>query len=481
MKRGFQKKRNIIKNMDLKQVVTIVNQIAKERGIDPVRVLEGVEDSIATAYRKEYGERGEVIKAKIDPSTGEVKFWQVKEVVDESMVRVVEEEEPTPDGVVTPEALEEKRGAFIEDEDGEEKLPRYNPERHMFLDEAKTVKADVVLGDKLEFPLEPKLDFGRIAAQSAKQVILQKFREAEKDAIFGEFKDREGKIVSGLIHRFDRGNVHVDLGRITGIMFANETIPGEHYGVNQRMRFYVIAIQENRRGQPEIVLSRAHPRFIAKLFELEVPEIADGTVEIKGVAREAGSRTKMAVHSDIQGVDPIGSCVGQRGTRVMAVTNELGNEKIDIVEWSEDPGEFIAASLSPAKVKRTDIMPKHEAKVIVPEDQLSLAIGKGGQNVRLAAKLTGWKIDVRSEMNPDEVQEDGIAEVVIDDAGVAVIEPEVAPVVEAPIEESPVAEEESPIEEEKPKAEEKPAKVKKGKSKRSSSEKTVLIPRPEEE
>jgi N utilization substance protein A len=176
------------------------------------------------------------------------------------------------------------------------------------------------------------------------------------------------------------------------------------------MRFYVLAIQENRRGQPEIVLSRSHPRFIAKLFELEVPEIADGTVQIKGIAREAGSRTKMAVATDVQGVDPIGSCVGQRGTRVMAVTNELGNEKIDIVEWSENPEEYISATLSPAKVKEVQIFEKHEARVIVPEDQLSLAIGKGGQNVRLAAKLTGWKIDVRSEMNPNEVQEGGIAE-----------------------------------------------------------------------
>ena len=392
--------------MDLKQIVTIINQIARERGIDPTRVLEGVEDSLATAYRKEYGERGEVVKAKINPDTGEVKFWQVKEVVDETTVRMPVEGEEEEDL----SAAESAAHAPETDEEGEGKLPRYNPERHMLLEEAKGVKSDAALGDKLEFPLEPKLDFGRIAAQSAKQVILQKFREAEKEAVLGEFKDKEGKIISGLIHRFDRGNVHVDLGRISGIMFMNETIPGERYSVNSRMRFYVLAIQENRRGQPEIVLSRSHPKFIAKLFELEVPEIADGTVSIKGIAREAGSRTKMAVYSDIPGVDPIGSCVGQRGTRVMAVTNELGNEKIDIVEWSETPAEYISASLSPAKVKEVQVFDKHEARVIVPEDQLSLAIGKGGQNVRLAAKLTGWKIDVRSEMNPNEVLEDGVAE-----------------------------------------------------------------------
>ncbi len=394
--------------MDLKQIVTIINQIAKERGINADLVLEGVEDSIATAYRKEYGERGEIVKAKINADTGEVKFWQIKEVVDESTVCMPANVE---------ENSEESTIIAPTNEEAEIKLPYYNPERHILIEEAKIVKPDVVVGDKLEFDLEPKLDFGRIAAQSAKQVILQKFREAEKEAVFGEFKDKEGKIISGLIHRFDRGNVHVDLGRVSGIMFANEAIPGERYGINTRMRFYIITIQENRRGQLEIVLSRSHPRFIAKLFELEIPEIADGTVVIKSIAREAGSRAKIAVHTDVAGVDPIGSCVGQRGTRIMAVTNELGNEKIDIVEWSDNPEELIAASLSPAKVKEVKIFDKHEARVLVPGDQLSLAIGKGGQNVRLAAKLTGWKIDVRSEMNPNEVQEGGVAEQEIEGGG----------------------------------------------------------------
>jgi len=393
-----------INQMDLKQIVTIINQIAKERGIDAARVLEGVEDSLATAYRKEYGQKGEVVRAKINSSTGEVNFWQIKEVVDESIVRIPEEKEAE-DSVIEDNKPQEESDEIIEN-----KLPLYHPERHIFIAEAQNIKPDAVIGDSLEFPLEPKLDFGRIAAQSAKQVILQKFREAEKEAVFSEFKDKEGKIISGIIHRFDRGNVHVDLGRISGIMFANEAVPGEHYGASSRMRFYIVTIQENRRGQPEIILSRAHPRFIAKLFELEVPEIADGTVVIKGVAREAGSRTKMAVFSDAQGVDPIGSCVGQRGTRIMAVTNEIGHEKIDIVEWSANPEEYLAASLSPAQVKEVQVFGKNEARVLVPANQLSLAIGKGGQNVRLAAKLTGWKIDVRSEMNPNEEQEDGVAE-----------------------------------------------------------------------
>jgi len=392
--------------MDLKQTVIIINQIAKERGIDAARVLEGVEDSLATAYRKEYGQRGEIVRTKINSDTGEVNFWQIKEVVDESVVRLPIEE--TKSLVVEDVKLQEESSENTAST--ENKLPLYHQERHIFITEARDIKSDAVIGDVLEFPLEPKLDFGRIAAQSAKQVILQKFREAEKEAVFSEFKDKEGKIISGIIHRFDRGNVHVDLGRISGIMFANETIPGEHYSASSRMRFYILTIQENRRGQPEIILSRAHPRFIVKLFELEVPEIADGTVSIKGIAREAGSRAKMAVFSDVQGVDPIGSCVGQRGTRIMAVTNEIGHEKIDIIEWSENPEEYLAAALSPAQVKEVQVFGKNEARVLVPANQLSLAIGKGGQNVRLAAKLTGWKIDVRSEMSPDEEQEGGVAE-----------------------------------------------------------------------
>mgnify|MGYP003392859881 CR=1 FL=1 len=397
--------------MDFKQIVSIINQIAKERGIDAEKVLAGVEDSIATAYRKEYGERGEIIKAKINSETGDVRFWREKEVVDESTVRILTEEEAAEEAAAAEARAAEGLAPVSEpEEESEEKLPRYNPERHILLAEAKEIDPGVSLGSIMEFPLEVKLDFGRIAAQSAKQVILQKFREAEKDAVIGEYRHKEGKVVSGLIHRFDRGNVFVDLGRVSGIMFPNETIPGEHYIPNERMRFYVVAVQENRRGQPEIVLSRAHPNFIGKLFEMEVPEIADGTVEIKEVAREAGSRTKIAVHSNVAGVDPIGSCVGQRGTRVMAVTNELGPEKIDIIEWSEDPAKFIASSLSPASVVSVEVLPKSESRVIVPDDQLSLAIGKGGQNVRLAAKLTGWKIDVRSENNPEERQEDGTAD-----------------------------------------------------------------------
>jgi len=220
-----------------------------------------------------------------------------------------------------------------------------------------------------------------------------------------EYIGKEGEIVSGTVQRVERGNIYVDLGRASGIMFYTESIPGEHYRIGERLKFYLLAVQDETRV-PGLILSRSHPKFVSKLFEMEVPEIHNELVEIKAVAREAGSRTKIAADSKVEGVDPIGSLVGQRGTRVMAVTNELGNEKIDIIGWSEAPDKFIAAALSPAKVVSVEVLPRREARVMVPEDQLSLAIGKGGQNVRLAAKLTGWKIDVRSDSRPDVVQFD---------------------------------------------------------------------------
>lgn len=380
--------------MDLKQLAIAAEQIAAEKGISADKVLGAIEAAIAAAYKKEYRKRSEIIRAKFNLKTGEVEFYQVKIVVDPSQVRVVSETE------------EEERGVMTSDES--EELPRYNPDRHIFLEEARKIKSDAQVDEEIESQLEVHSDFGRIAAQTAKQVILQNIREAERSSIKDEFADKEGTIVSGVVQRFDRGNVFVNLGRAVGIMYPNESIPGEHYRVGDRMRFYILAVQDDAR-RPGIVLSRSHPNFVAKLFELEVPEIADGTVEIKEIAREAGSRTKIAVASKEEGVDPVGSAVGQRGTRVMAVTNELGNEKIDIIEWSEDPAKFIGNAVSPAKAKMVEVLERREARVLVSEDQLSLAIGKGGQNVRLAAKLTGWKIDVRSQSNPDEVLEGGVA------------------------------------------------------------------------
>ena len=376
--------------IDIKNLNRAIEQIAAEKNIKPLAVLEAIEYSVAAAYKKEYAKRGENIKTKLDLKTGELKFWKVKTVVDKNTVIVKNKDEEI---AVEPESV----------------IPIYNSDRHIFIEEARQINSDIQIGDELEMSLEAHEDFGRIAAQTAKQVILQKIREAERESIKKEFQGKEGEIISGVVQRMERGNVFIDLGRATGVMFFNETIPGEYYRVGNRLRFYILAIQEEAR-LPGIVLSRAHPKFVSKLFEMEVPEIAEGAVEIKAIARESGNRTKIAVASKIEGVDPIGACIGQRGTRVMAVTGELGNEKIDIIEWSENPEKFVSASLSPAKVKAVQILQRREAKVFVPDDQLSLAIGKNGQNVRLAAKLTGWKIDVRSLARPDEAIAEGIAE-----------------------------------------------------------------------
>ena len=378
--------------MDLKNLHRAIEQISQEKGIPAEKILEAIESSIAAAYKKEYEKKGEMIKAKFDLRTGELKFWLVKTVADETTVRIPKEGEEE-----------------VTDTSEEELLPRYNSDRHILIADAKDIKKDAVLGEELLFPLEPHDDFGRIAAQTAKQVVLQKLREAERDAVMTEFKNKEGEIVSGLVQRFERGSIIVELGRATGIMFGSEAVPGEHYKPGDRLKFYVVAIQDAQK-LPGIILSRSHPKFVAKLFALEVPEIADNTVEVKAIAREPGSRTKIAVSSNAPAIDPVGACVGQRGTRVMTVSNELGQEKIDIIEWSEDPVEFIGNALSPAKTKNVEILPKREARAYIEENQLSLAIGKGGQNVRLAAKLTGWKIDVRSLARPEEVQAEGIAE-----------------------------------------------------------------------
>ena len=389
--------------LDLKSLNWAIKQIAEEKGLEESQIFAAVESAIAAAYKKEYGKKGEIIHVKLNSKTGKMDFWKVKTIVDETTVRIIKEEDENDQRPTTnDQRLEGKMKNEKIGEDDEEKLPRYNPERHILINEAKEIKPDAQLGDELVFSLEEHQDFGRIAAQTAKQVILQKIREAERDSIRKEFQNKEGEILSGAVQRIERGSVFVDFGRAMGIMFYNETIPGEHYKIGERLRFYIVAVQEEEGKRPGIILSRSHPEFIKKLFELEVPEIAEGLVEIKALAREAGSRTKIAVVAKEESVDPIGACVGQRGTRVMTVTNELGNEKIDIIEWYDDPAKFIAASLSPAKVQEVQIMPRKEAKVMVPEDQLSLAIGKDGQNARLAAKLTGWKIDIRSQSRPEE-------------------------------------------------------------------------------
>jgi len=371
--------------MEKKDFLSAVTQIAEEKGIPPAKVLETIEQALAAAYKKDYGKKGQVIRAKLDPESGEVKFWQVKLVVDKKMIYSEKELEK----------LKEKK----ETED-EEKV-RFNPEKHVMIEEAKKINPEIKPGEELIFPLKTQKDYGRIAAQTAKQVIMQKIREAEKESILEEYKSKEGQIISGIVQRIESKNVFLDIGKTLGILTKEEQVPGEFYRPGQRLKVYVLKIEETPRG-PLIFLSRAYPKLVSKLFELEVPEISAGQVQIKSIAREAGSRTKIAVASNVEGIDPIGASVGQRGTRVQVVINELGGEKIDIIEYSDNPEKYIANSLSPAKVLEVKIMPKNKALVIVPEDQLSLAIGKDGQNVRLAAKLTGWKIDVRAPEKAEE-------------------------------------------------------------------------------
>ncbi len=362
---------------DLKVIHSVLGQLEEERGIPKEKIIEAIEMALATAYKKEYGKRGQIVRATFDVNTGATEFFQVKIAVDDTKVINI------PEGEELPELAED------------DERVRYNPEHHIWIDEARLIKKNVELDEEMLFPLEPKDDFGRIAAQTAKQVIIQKIREAEKVSVLGEYGKREGDIVSGTVQRVERGTIFVDMGRATGVLPFEEQIRSEHFKQGERLRAYLFRVEESPRGV-FLKLSRSHPKFLEKLFEIEAPEIANKTVEVKAVAREAGSRSKIAVISHDSHIDPIGSLVGQRGVRVTTVTSELGGEKIDIIEWSADPKKFIEDSLSPAKASSIVLDEATKtATVEVKEDQQSLAIGKGGQNVRLAAKLTGWKIDIR--------------------------------------------------------------------------------------
>ena len=334
------------------QFLAAINQLADEKNIPRGVVLDIVKAALKTAYRKDYGNKDQNIDVEIDEKTESTTVILIKKVV-----KKVE-----------------------------------NPDLEMSLAEAKKVKKNARVGNDIKMDVTP-IGYGRIAAQSAKQVIIQRIREAEREAVWNEYKDKEGELISGIIQRIEPNNIFVDLGKTIAVFPKEEQVYSERYFSGARMKFYILAVNTDSKG-PSIVLSRSHPKMISQLFELEVPEIGAGTVEIKSIAREAGSRTKIAVSSNEEGIDPVGSCVGQKGTRVMAVISEIGGEKIDIIEWSEEPEAFVSNAMSPAKVTGVKILPRRIAKVYVPENQLSLAIGKNGQNVRLAAKLTGWKIDV---------------------------------------------------------------------------------------
>lgn len=336
-----------------------LNEIADEKGLDRSEVLKMIESSLAAAFRKDYGQKDQNIAVELNPETMAMKVFDVKIVVE-----------------------------TVED-----------PQKEISVEDAQKLDEDYKIGDEIRTDITPKTgtSFGRIAAQTAKQVIVQKLREAERNVMFSEYKAKERQLVTGVVQRLEKDTVLVDLGKATGVMFPSEQIKGDHYKIGSRVKVLILHVEPTAKG-PKITLSRSHPDVVRRLFEIEVPEIFNGVIEIKAVAREAGSRSKIAVLSTQDGVDPIGACVGQRGTRVQTVMAELGGEKVDIIEWNEDTVKFIANALSPAKIVNVELNEEaKEAKVGVMEDQLSLAIGKAGQNVRLAARLTGWKIDIAGE------------------------------------------------------------------------------------
>lgn len=353
--------------MAISPFIAAINQICDEKSLPRETVIKTIEAALAAAYRREYGKPHQMMRAQLNEETGEFDVYRQFEVV-----------EPT------------------------EEEPIENPEAQLTPQEAKKMKSNAKVGDVIEQVQPRKTDFGRIAAQTAKQVIIQRIREAEREIIFSEFKVKEGQLLSGVVQQIEGSTVIINLQKTNGVMPGSEQIPHEHYYNGQRLRFYLKSVEETPRG-PRILLSRSDPGFIKALFSVEVPEILAGAVEIKGIAREAGSRSKVAVIANQDGLDPIGSCVGQRGTRIQAILAEIGEEKIDIVLWAEKPEEFIANALSPAKIEKVKINKKQAtAKVIVPDDQLSLAIGKSGQNVRLAGKIAGVTIDVERVSGKDD-------------------------------------------------------------------------------
>ena len=355
MKKGTKSKPS--KAIDSQEMVLAMAELEKENGMKEGSLLESIETALVIAYKKDYDSTADNVKIVMDKDTGNFHVYVEKEVVEE---------------------LEDANTQIL-------------------LEDAKKVSKKLKVGDVAQIEIMPK-NFGRIAAQTAKQVIMQKIREASREYLYSEFSDRKGEIVSGLIQKADGGIVVVDLGRLEGVMPLKEQVPTEKYRVNDKIRAYVLDVEKGTRGNPQVIISRANADFVRKLFELEIPEIYEGVIEIKAVSRDAGSRSKVAVYSPNENIDPVGSCVGQKGIRIQNIINELGGEKIDVIEWNEDPATFISAALLPAQVLAVDIKEEEKfAQVIVPDDQLSLAIGKSGQNARLAAKLTNWKIDIKSE------------------------------------------------------------------------------------
>jgi N utilization substance protein A len=365
-----------MKSNENRELIMAIDELEKEKGISKEYLLESLETALVSAYKKNF-DSAENVKVEIDNQTGEIHVYAQKEVVE-----VVE-----------------------------------NSQLQISLENARQIEKKTAIGDIINIETKPK-DFGRIAAGAAKQHILQKVREAERNMIFNEYNERKGEIVTGIVQKADKGTVILDLGKLEGIMPLKEQIPTEHYKVNDKVKAYVLSVEKGLKGAPQVLVTRSHPDVIKKLFELEIPEIYEGLIEVKAVSRDPGNRSKVAVYSKNPDIDPVGSCVGSKGIRIQNIINEMNGEKIDVIEWSEDPATFICAALLPAHVMAIDIKESERfAQVIVPDEELSLAIGKGGQNARLAVKLTNWKIDIKSETqyrelmayeeNKEEKQEEG--------------------------------------------------------------------------
>jgi N utilization substance protein A len=338
----------------------VIDQVGKDKGIDRKVIIEALEQAVLTASRKKYGHQGE-IEVRYNEEAGEIELFQFKQVVEEVV----------------------------------------NPSTEISLKEARALDNEAQIGDSLGVKLDT--DFGRIGAQTAKQVIIQKVRDAERENVYNEFKDRKGDLVSGVVQRMEKGSLYINIGRAEAVLLSKEQIPGEVYRQGERIRAYILDVQKNSKG-PQIFLSRTHPRFLIKLFEMEVPEISEGVIKIISAAREPGERAKISVYSSNRDVDPVGACVGMRGSRVLSVVQELRGERIDIIPWAQDQAKYVCNALAPAKISRVYIDEENRhMEMVVADDQLSLAIGKKGQNVRLASKLTGWKIDIKSESRMEKI------------------------------------------------------------------------------
>ena len=354
------------KSIDTLELMSAMDELEKEKGINKDSLMQSIEQALLVAYKRNYNSSDDNIKIEISKIDGQMHIYQLKTVVSEA----------------------------VQDD-----------KKEISLEDAQKIDTNFKEGDTVQFEIMPK-QFGRIAAQTARQIITQKIREESRSVLFNEFKEKEGEIVTGLVQKVDKGSVILDLGKIEGIMPKREQIPSETYHINDKIKACIISVAEGKKGSMQITLSRASTKFVKRLFEIEIPEIDEGLIEIKSISRDAGSRSKVAICSPNPNIDPVGSCVGQKGIRIQNIIKELNGEKIDVIEWNEDPSTYISSALLPATVLAVDVKEEENfAQVIVPDDQLSLAIGKGGQNAKLAAKLTNWKIDIKSETQFREMLE----------------------------------------------------------------------------